>query len=120
MTAPILAIDLDGVLATYHGWRGPQTPIGDPLPGAALFVRQIEACGWEPVLYTGRDPAEAAAWLQRHGMRMRVVDVRREGKPMATAFLDDRAVRFTGNFGRALVDIEAQRRPWWDERGLRA
>lgn len=113
MSAPILAVDLDGVLAEYHGWRGPQTPIGAPATGAAAFVRNVKARGWDVTLYTGRDPAAATAWLAEHGIRMPVVDVRRDGKPMATVFLDDRALRFDGDFGATLRALEGARKPWW-------
>lgn len=105
MNRRTLALDLDGVLARPVGW---QQPLGDPLPDCAGFIRRLRANGWDPVLHTCRDTAEASAWLKLHGLDVPVS----ERKPIASAYLDDRAVRFTGDFNQALHDLRAQK-PWW-------
>ena len=112
MTRPILAIDLDGVLAEYGGWHGPATPVGPPMPGAHAFLNRLAAEGWDAVVFTGRPAAVAEAWCKAHGIRIPVHDAR-TGKPQATLFLDDRSLRFEGSFTRALTQLESARRPWW-------
>ena len=114
MSRPIIALDLDGVLATYDGWHGPDTPIGTPAPGVHAFLNRLAAEGWDAVVFTGRPAAVAEAWCKAHGIRVPVHDSR-NGKPMATVFLDDRALRFEGSFQRALVQLEAARKPWWSK-----
>jgi len=88
-----VCVDLDGVLASYDGWKGP-TVIGEPLSGAVDFVREL-AEKFEVVVHTTRantDEGRAAieAWLQEHGFTG-VSDL--VGKPMAVAYVDDRSVR---------------------------
>jgi len=100
-----VALDLDGVLATYNGFHA---AIGAPLPGSAAFLRRLSALGWDAVLHTCRDAADVDPWLREHGLRLPVAT----GKPIASAYLDDRAVRFTGDWADALRDLEALR-PWW-------
>ena len=126
---PRVCVDLDGVLARYDGWRGPEH-IGDPLPGAVEFVRELSEFA-EVVVYTSRctpsdegeqraaDASAAIAqvtkWLEQHAFPCREVYAAR-GKPHAHAFIDDRAVpchagcdRGHGARGAARVVEEARR-----------
>lgn len=99
---PIVAVDLDGVLARYDGWRGIDH-IGDPLPGAVEFTRRLAAFA-EVLVWTTRCSPEANPpydaeelvgvvmdWLNRHGFCWHRVWAGR-GKPIAAAYVDDRAV----------------------------
>lgn len=36
----IIALDLDGTVATYTGWQGPHH-IGDPIDGAIEFIEKL-------------------------------------------------------------------------------
>jgi len=73
-----VCVDMDGVLATYHGWRGVEE-IGDPLPGAVEFTKKL-AEKFDIVIFTTRcnpeiNKPEAAHllvnrvkdWLDKHG-----------------------------------------------------
>ncbi len=102
-----VCLDLDGVLAEYHGWEGPDH-IGQPLPGALKFAKNIAKLA-DIVIFTGRCSEEPGdrdviqstspgqmrikviAWLEKHGFPF--VDVYiGQGKPRVHAFIDDRAV----------------------------
>lgn len=113
MTAPDLtalrgktvAVDFDGVLHAYtRGWTG-EIPEDPPMPGALDFVVRLLDAGAEVVVYTTRasTPGGLAAtcrWLERYAFpadRLRVTD----GKPMAVAYVDDRAVPFDRTLGAA-------------------
>lgn len=101
-----IAVDLDGVLARYDGWRGVDH-IGEPLPGAAEFLRRLKAMGARVVIYTTRTNADPAVserresvemltqrvrlWLDAHGLPYDEIYVG-QGKPLASAYVDDRAV----------------------------
>lgn len=104
---PSVAVDLDGVLAKYDCWRG-VNHIGDPLPGAIEFVkalsekarvivhtarvnRQNAAEGDKRLLAAVVRGDEVRAWLLYHGFVFDDVWVG-EGKPIAAAYVDDRAV----------------------------
>jgi hypothetical protein len=98
-----VAVDLDGVLARYEGYKGALV-IGEPLPGAVDFVKELLTFA-DVVVHTSRvSPDEQANgagfaqagsiirdWLKRHGFpEVRVWD--QWGKPIASAYVDDRAV----------------------------
>jgi len=54
---PTICLDLDGVLARYDGWKGLDF-LGDPLPGAVEFTRQLSALG-DVVVFTTRTSVAA-------------------------------------------------------------
>lgn len=124
-------VDLDGVLALYAGWPGIDH-IGDPLPGAVQFTRDLGAFA-RVVVFTTRckaypagvpgpsgapepcrdDPeslaARVGAWLDKHGFHYDEVYTG-QGKPFGVAIVDDRAVScepqmFEGAFYTALARV---------------
>lgn len=93
-----VAIDLDGTLAAYDGWKGLEH-IGDPLPGAQDFVRGIREFA-KVVIWTTRSNYDVngpnshfvvKAWLDKHGFEYDEIFVG-PVKPLVAAFVDDRAV----------------------------
>ncbi len=118
---PVVCVDLDGVLATYDGWRGIDF-IGDPISGAQVFTKHLQTFA-QVVVYTSRvtvgehrdevktesslpwetNPGAAQAmlvpllehkvryWLEKHGFAFDSVFAG-QGKPKASAYIDDRAV----------------------------
>jgi hypothetical protein len=103
---PRVCLDLDGVLARYEGWKGNEH-IGAPLPGALDFATTLSHFA-DIVIFTSRCSQDAAAESNRMvdpaKMRIRIIDwLERykipyvdvyvgQGKPRASAFIDDRAV----------------------------
>lgn len=102
-----VCLDLDGVLAEYHGWQGADH-IGEPLPGALKFAKSVAKLA-DIIVFTGRcsdDPEmrDGVGGLSPGQMRIKVVDwLERnkfpfadvyigQGKPRVAAFIDDRAV----------------------------
>lgn len=119
-----VAVDLDGVLAEYHGWQGIDH-IGDPLPGAAEFTRRLQQMA-RVVIFTTRvnpDPAiqegnesgemliqRVRLWLNAHQIPYDEIYAG-PGKPLAAAYVDDRAVvccrqRNAEAYEFALGDVE--------------
>ena len=123
---PRVCVDLDGVLARYDGWKGPDI-IGAPLPGALEFARSLSEVA-DIVIFTSRcsgglaaeagvraDPARIRLkiidWLEKHKFPFDDVYVG-QGKPVASAFIDDRAVQCSPQenpqaYGTALRDARA-------------
>jgi hypothetical protein len=103
-----VCLDLDGVLADYSkGWKG-LDQIGDPIPGAQLFTKQLAEFA-DVVIFTtrccedmsGRNGYKApllkkfvTEWLDKHGFTYHDVYVG-QGKPIASAYIDDRAIACT-------------------------
>lgn len=99
---PTVCVDFDGVLAEYRG-DFKSGAMGTPLPGALAFTRRLEAEGFYIVVLTARrDLNRVGTWLAINGFPPYPVT---NTKPPAVAYLDDRAVRFRGNWDDALRGI---------------
>jgi len=105
----VVAVDFDGVLHAYsRGWTG-TIPEDPPVPGADDFVRYLQDRGWVVIVHTARavEPEGVSAvhqWLLRHGFPRLHITAQ---KPAAAAYIDDRALRFEGDFdliAKQLVD----------------
>lgn len=114
-----IAIDFDGVLHSYTSKWTKASEIHDgPVEGALEFVHSLLETGWIVVIHTSRaaeiDGAVAVRrWLVHHGFphhRMQISQF----KPPAAVYLDDRAVRFEGDFEEAslLINNKRYRTPW--------
>jgi hypothetical protein len=89
-----IAVDLDGVLAEYDHWQGKEH-IGPPISGAHLFLTELRLLGFTIIIHTSRRERGALdyvrVWLNQNDMPYdEVWD--QEGKPLAVAYVDDRAV----------------------------
>lgn len=99
-----IGVDLDGTLAEYHGWGGPDG-IGKPIPKMLERVINWLAEGREVRIFTARasDPEMIPAvhrWLDSHGLPRLEVTCQ---KDFAMVELwDDRAVQVEPNTGRRM------------------
>lgn len=96
-----ICVDLNGVLDQYGGWQG-LTSVGyPPAQGARTFLEKLHALGYRIVIlsaWTG-----ARAWIQRNGFGD-LVDEVTDRKVPAIAYVDNRAMRFDGDFDK-VVDV---------------
>ena len=99
---PTICVDLDGTLAEHDGWKGVDH-FGKPLPGAVEFTRALSEFA-DVVIFTARCNAEmrkperphlyvgrVKEWLDKHGFVYSHIYAE-GGKPIASAYVDDRAV----------------------------
>jgi hypothetical protein len=109
-----IAVDFDGVIHAYSkGWAD-GTIYDEPMPGALEGLRQL-LDQTAVFIFTTRDVGQVAAWLLARGFHVRTghdgpfwnergpLLVTNE-KLAATAYLDDRAVRFE-NWDQALAAL---------------
>lgn len=98
----IVAVDLDGTLASYQGWQGIEH-IGDPVPVMASRVKAWIHQGKTVALLTARAGTPEAipfirAWLDRHGFeRIEIITDRKDYRMVE--FWDDRAFGVIQNTG---------------------
>lgn len=96
-----IAVDLDGTLAEYHGWKGIHH-IGEPIPLMMDMVLGWINEGIEVVIFTARAGSEEESkpvreWLEKNGIgNLEVTNIKR--KEFKTMY-DDRAYRVTRNKG---------------------
>jgi len=96
---PTICVDLDGVLAS-RAYRGKLDELGDPIDGAIEFTRELAQFA-DLIVYTARlsgaqgrgERIERAItqWLDHHGFAYNEIYAG-SGKPIASAYIDDRAV----------------------------
>ena len=109
MTKQRVAVDFDGVLHQYNGWQGDGT-FADPVPGAKQFLEKISR-HYDVVVCTARDRLDfVCGWLSKHSM-LGLVELVTNQKPIAVAYIDDRGVRFNGDFDAMYEAIK--QKPWW-------
>jgi hypothetical protein len=107
-----VCLDFDGVLHSYRsGWCGSDIIPDPPVHGTRESVARLRQ-QHRVVVHSARCHTEAGrravkAWLQKHGI---VVDEVCEHKPPAHVYVDDRAVRFRGNWDDVINDIRDFRR----------
>ena len=103
---PTVAVDFDGTLARYDGDYTKEP--GEPLPGARAFISVLQVVGYSVYILTARDTEKVRGWLTGHDFpQVPVSNV----KYPAVAYIDDRAVRFLGDFDLALAELDES--PWW-------
>lgn len=114
-TRRTIAVDFDGVIAEYDGWKGTGV-LGAPRLDVVAALRALRGEGWKIVIFTTRGEAEISAYLSEHQIPHdeinRNSDYKTQGlKPVADVYWDDRAVRYSGN---AQKDLELIRgfRTW--------
>lgn len=107
-----IGVDLDGTLAEYHGWRGPDH-IGKPIP---LMVERIKGWlrkGYEVRIFTARMALDKELRASGSSRRMRKIvqrwlvdkcelpplEVTNQKDYQMIALWDDRAVQVTTNTG---------------------
>lgn len=96
-----IGVDLDGTLAEYGGWVGPEH-IGPPIPSMLARVRRWILEGKEVKIFTARaaipeQVVPVMEWLKKHGLGgLEVTNVKDFGM---IELWDDRCVRVITNTG---------------------
>lgn len=110
-----IAVDFDGVLVDYDGWKGTAV-LGTPRADVIEALQALHQEGWKVVIHTTRSEQEIAGFL--NAQEVPYDEINRNSayetggvKPVATVYWDDRAVCYSGD---ATKDLERIRnfRTW--------
>jgi len=114
MSKRTIAVDWDGTLVEYHGWKGP-TIYGKPIPAMVSRVRQWLSDGCEVLIYTSRvsvehEPSTVMNELETidvalHDMGLPPLQVTANKYTRIKEFWDDRGVRVERNTGVCCEDL---------------
>lgn len=115
-----ICIDFDGVIHDYSkGYQGKDV-FGDMVPGADTATSVLRDKGWIIIIYTTRPDTKALRdWLKEKGVLFDYINENPSqpkdsvggSKLIADIYLDDRAVRFNGEWDWVINDI-ASFIPW--------
>lgn len=97
-----IAVDFDGVLATYDGWKGFDV-LGQPQIEAIKAIRKLKEMGYQIIIFTTRiETPTIHEWLKRHDVPFDAVNSNKHNppftsiKPIYHCIIDDRAVNYHG------------------------
>jgi len=102
-------IDFDGVLNNYAGWKG-SADLFEPLLGSNKFLYSLSTI-FEVYIFTTRNTMLVTEWLIKHNLRIYVSGVTNVKEP-AYAYVDDRAVKFDGDYEKVIKEL-AELKVWW-------
>ena len=111
-TKPNICVDFDGVLNNYKGYKG-SDELYEPSTGAKEFLQKLSE-KYTVIILSARTPAKIYDWLIKYDLSQYVCDVTRT-KPGAVAYIDDRALRFDGNYDKVLYELERFKTHWEKE-----
>jgi len=104
-------IDFDGVLNTYNGWKGNEE-LFEPLADTKEFLEKLSKT-YEIYIFTTREKGNVCKWLIRYHLEVYIADVTNKKEP-AYVYIDDRALKFDGDYRKILEDIENFKPHWKD------
>lgn len=107
---PVIALDFDGVLNNYCGWKG-ENQLYEPLPCLEDFLKELNK-EYTVIIFTCRTVSKVYTWLEQYGLR-EYIKVVTETKPKAHIYVDDRALKFEGNYLETLNQIN-KFKTWWE------
>ena len=107
MPKKTIAIDLDGVLNNYTKYAN---DIPEMRKGAKEFIIKLSK-EYNLILFTNRSCKLATEWLIKNKLNDYFKDVTNV-KPIATLYIDDRAINFKGDYDKTLNKIEGFRVYW--------
>lgn len=103
-------IDFDGVLNTYTGWKDGE--LFEPKEGVKDFLKELSK-KYEIYIFSTRNPLDIADWLTEHNIKQYVSNITNVKAP-AHAYIDDRAIKFDGDYAETIIELE-KFRPYWQK-----
>jgi adenylylsulfate kinase len=108
-----IAVDFDGVIADYEGWKGEAT-FGHPRADVIDALAVLRAEGWKIVVYSTRAAEQVRPFLFDNHVPFDEINHNSShqtggAKPVATVYWDDRACRYSGDARKDLEIIRSFR-----------
>lgn len=107
-----ICIDWNGVLDMYTGYANGK--IYPMRPGAVEFLRALNYLGYDVTVLSAAEPGLVYQWLDENGLLQYVSRVT-DRKVPAIIYIDDRGLRFDGDFGATLEAVSNFRAHWEEE-----
>lgn len=98
-----ICVDFDGVLNNYEGWKG-EDELYTPREDAYYFLGMLSQ-KYKVIIHTTRNSEKVKEWLKKYRMDKFVSDITSNKVP-AMIYIDDRGLKFNGDFVETLKQIE--------------
>lgn len=114
----VYAFDFDGVIAEYDGWKGEEVQ-GTPRDAVVNAIRILKKQGCIIIIHSTRGDEILKQYCKEHDIPVDYINENpiiggaNQGKPMATAYIDDRAVCYRGQTAEELVEELTHFKPFW-------
>ena len=118
-----IAIDFDGVISEYNGWRG-KGVFGPPTPGVLYALTQFKETGYIVIVYTCRLEIDLIKeYMEKHNLPydyinfspVNIIQDLHPAKVAADVYIDDKGLRFIGSWSLAFINEVLEFKPWWRE-----
>lgn len=99
---PTICVDFDGVVHKYSQGYKDGTIYDEPIEGAISAMAKLQRKGFRVAIFTARrEYLEIGLWLKKHDVKKEIdfnTMIITSTKIPAMAYIDDRAIRFNGNW----------------------
>ena len=99
---PVIQVDVDGTMAVYTTWRGPEH-FGPVIVGVRRALLKLIEHGYRVGVYTAREPRHVWHWLQDNDLDHLVFTVSNRKIPGHEAIFDDSSVPVARNTPNGLL-----------------
>lgn len=109
-----IVLDFDGVIAEYNGWDGGR--IGKIINGTVIALNKLHKMGFNIIIQSCRTHPrwgnkdfqtryiQIIRWLNKYNVPYDEIDV--FGKAIGDYYVDDRGIRFEGNWNDVIIKIK--------------
>jgi len=112
------AFDFDGVIASYNGFKG-ANHTQPPIPAVVDAIRTLKERGHTIIIHSTRGEKLLRQYLEQHNIPFDYINENparageNPGKPVAYAYIDDRAVCYKGQSADELVHELTTFKAYW-------
>ena len=107
MVKKVVCVDFDGVLNNYKGWQG-EDELYTPCMGAKEFMETLSK-DYRIIVFTVRDNDSVRDWLNYYDI---VFDDVTSTKIGAVCYIDDRGLKFNGDYNEVLKQLDDFKTHW--------
>lgn len=108
---PTVCVDFDGVLNNYRKYD--ENDLSTPREGAKEFLEELSK-KYRVIILTARRFDKVMEWLNQYELSKYVFDVTNIKPKNVVCFVDDRAIKFNGDYAEALRHIN-NFKTYWEE-----